>query len=287
MHVYSNNSITRVAGDPQVVKTIRRETIILNVSSVIMELYYNKDDLGYSIGLPVNLTINKAIHPKDAEKKVLKGMYCSLYPLDIDRDAEELFESFSSDTEIWRYMNYGPFVDANQYREFLTIATSKPNEYFYTIQNSNGRAVGVCSYLRIDCDNKSIEVGHLTFSKLMKKSVISSEALILMARHAFNVLGYRRYEWKCNVLNEPSINAAERLGFTFEGIHRQAVISKGRNRDTCWFSIIDSEWILLEKIYMDWLYSIDSQAIQSYSLSSKTKNKQSFPEFSIKMEEKK
>lgn len=252
-----------------------------------MELYYNKDDLGYSIGLPVNLTINKAIHPKDAEKKVLKGMYCTLHPLDIDRDAEELFESFSSDIEIWRYMNYGPFLDANEYREFLTIATSKPNEYFYTIQNSNGRAVGVCCYLRIDCDNKSIEVGHLTFSKLMKKSVVSTEALILMARHAFNVLGYRRYEWKCNVLNEPSINAAERLGFTFEGIHRQAVISKGRNRDTCWFSILDSEWILLEKIYMDWLYSIDSKAIQSYSLSSKTKKKQSFPEFSIKMEEKK
>lgn len=251
-----------------------------------MQLYYENDDLDHPIGLPVE-SLTKAFHPKDAENKVLIGKYCTLHPLNIDAHATELFDSFSLDTsnESWRYMNYGPFESVSQYKEFLTIATSKVNEYFYAIL-SNGRAVGVCSYLRIDCDNRSIEVGHLMFSKLMQRTIISTEALILMARHAFDDLKYRRYEWKCNVLNQPSINAAQRLGFTFEGIHRQAVISKGRNRDTAWFSILDSEWDLLQHIYSDWLASLDSHGIQAYSLSSKTVSKQRFPEFTITIEKK-
>ena len=256
-----------------------------------MELYYEIDDKGYPIGLPANNNpLEKAIHPKDEVNKILQGSYCILYPLQVDVHGAELFDSFSLDTsnEMWTYMNYGPFESVNQYKEFLTLATSKQNEYFYAIV-SNGRAIGVCCYLRIDCDNKSIEIGHLTFSKLMQRTIISTEALILMARHAFDVLGYRRYEWKCNVLNQPSINAAQRLGFTFEGIHRQAVISKGRNRDTAWFSILDSEWEILQHIYSDWLASLDSNGIQSYSLSSKTIsiNKQRFPEFTLTTIEKK
>jgi len=251
-----------------------------------MQLYYEVNDLGFPIGLPAVGSLNKAIHPKDAEDKILKGKHCILYPLNIDVHAPELFDSFSLDNEIWTYMNYGSFENISQYKEFLTIATSKLSEYFYAIVRSDGRAIGVCSYLRIDCDNRSIEVGHLTFSKLMQRTIISTEALILMARHAFDDLNYRRYEWKCNVLNQPSINAAQRLGFTFEGIHRQAVISKGRNRDTAWFSILDEEWGSLQHIYSDWLASLDSHGIQAYSLSSKTVSisKQRFPEFTLTIE---
>jgi RimJ/RimL family protein N-acetyltransferase len=113
--------------------------------------------------------------------------------------------------------------------------------------------VGIVSYLRIDPVNGSIEVGWVTWSPLMQRSAISTEAHYLLMKHAFEELGYRRYEWKCNALNGPSMKAAERLGFTYEGTFRQAVIVKGRNRDTAWFSMIDKEWPTLRSAFEAWL----------------------------------
>ena len=117
----------------------------------------------------------------------------------------------------------------------------------------SGQAVGVGGYLRIDPANGAIEVGHLLFSPLMQGTRIATEAMVLLMRRVFDELGYRRYEWKCDALNAPSRRAAERLGFTFEGVFRQAVVVKGRNRDSAWFSILDSEWPALKAAFERWL----------------------------------
>ena len=140
---------------------------------------------------------------------------------------------------------------------------------FYAIlDQATNRAVGVAGYLRIDPRNGSIEVGHLGYSPLLQRTPAATEAMYLMMARAFE-LGYRRYEWKCDSLNEPSRAAALRLGFVFEGIFRQAVVVKGRNRDTAWFSVIDSEWPALKAAFVNWLApdNFDEQGRQLARLS--------------------
>ena len=122
------------------------------------------------------------------------------------------------------------------------------------IDRATGQPVGVASYLRIDPAAGSIEVGHINFSPLAQRTSVATDAMFLMMRHAFG-LGYRRYEWKCDALNAPSRAAAERLGFTYEGLFRQATIYKGRSRDTAWYSILDREYPTLEGAYLAWLAS--------------------------------
>jgi RimJ/RimL family protein N-acetyltransferase len=124
--------------------------------------------------------------------------------------------------------------------------------FFAVVDAASGRAAGVASYLRIDPVNGVIEVGHLAFAPQLQRTRVATEAMYLMMKHAFS-LGYRRYEWKCDALNAPSRRAAERLGFTFEGVFRQAIVYKGRSRDTAWFSVIDSEWPVLETAFLAWL----------------------------------
>lgn len=131
-----------------------------------------------------------------------------------------------------------------------------PDTFFYAIiDNKTGLPVGVASYLRINANHGSIEVGNLHFSKSLQKTPAATEAMYLLMYYAFEELGYRRYEWKCNNLNVPSRKAAERLGFTFEGIFRQCNVFKGHNRDTAWFSIIDSEWPTIKTKLEKWLDS--------------------------------
>ena len=136
--------------------------------------------------------------------------------------------------------------------------------FFSVIDLASGRAVGVASYLRIDPANGVIEVGHIHFSPLMQGKPISTEAMYLMMRQVFDVLGYRRYEWKCDALNEPSCAAARRLGFLFEGTFRQATMYKGRNRDTAWFAILDREWPLAREAFEAWLApdNFDEEGVQ-------------------------
>jgi RimJ/RimL family protein N-acetyltransferase len=154
---------------------------------------------------------------------------------------------------MWTYLPYGPFDSLDTYRAWTDEISRRSDPLFFAIiDRASGRAVGLASYLRIDPAAGSIEVGHLLYSPLLQRTPAATEAMFLMMEGAFK-LGYRRYEWKCDVLNAPSRAAAQRLGFSFEGIFRQAVVVKARNRDTAWFSIIDTEWPALANAFQRWL----------------------------------
>ena len=201
----------------------------------------------------------------------LEGQYCRVVPLDVEAHVADLFEAFGLDEEgsNWTYLPYGPFADFESYKTWLISISAEKDPLFYSIVDiRTSKAVGVASYLRIDPNNGSIEVGHLNFSPLLQRSIAATEAMFLMMQYAFD-LGYRRYEWKCNAANEPSMKAAKRLGFRYEGTFRQSAIVKGRNRDTAWFSIIDGEWASLKAAFEHWLHphNFDEKGIQKTCLS--------------------
>jgi RimJ/RimL family protein N-acetyltransferase len=188
----------------------------------------------------------------------MQGRFCRLEALDPARHAESLHEAnrLDADGRNWTYLFYGPFDRFAEYRAWAEAASRRDDPLFYAIvDQKTGLATGVASYLRIDAASGAIEVGHLNFSALLQRTPAATEAMYLMMRRAFDGLGYRRYEWKCDALNAPSRAAAARLGFRFEGIHRQAVIYKGRSRDTAWFSILDHEWPALRAGFERWLSS--------------------------------
>lgn len=208
------------------------------------------NELGQEIGFPVPHWQARLIPPRVE----LIGQYCRLEPLRLQH-AADLFASYAADQEqrIWTYLPYGPFVDLANFSTWLNQQATRQDPLFYSVIDKTGKAVGVASYLRIDPTNGVIEVGHINFSPALQRTQASTEAMYLMMRHVFDDLGYRRYEWKCDALNRPSRQAAKRLGFSFEGIFRQATVYKGRNRDTAWFSILDSEWPALKQKFEVWL----------------------------------
>ncbi len=186
----------------------------------------------------------------------LQGAFCHLEPLDVARHASDLYEAYRSATDgrDWTYMFVGPFKDEGEYRQYAEkAARSTDPKHYAVIDNVLGKAVGTLALMRVDPGNGAIEVGNVAFSPLLKQKPASTEAQFLLMQYVFDVLQYRRYEWKCDSLNAPSRKAADRLGFTFEGVFRQAVIYKGRSRDTAWFSIIDSEWPALKATFLAWL----------------------------------
>ena len=175
----------------------------------------------------------------------MAGRFCRVEPLDADRHAAGLHAANSVDRDgrMWTYLPFGPYPDLAAYVAASRAAASSSERLTYAIVDSaTGKAVGVASYLNINRATGSIEVGALAYSPALQRTPASTEAMFLMMRRVFDVLGYRRYEWKCNALNAPSRAAAERLGFRYEGLFRQAVVVKGRNRDTAWFAITDSDW---------------------------------------------
>jgi len=185
----------------------------------------------------------------------MSGAYCRLEPLDAARHAADLFEANRRDADgrMWTYLAYGPFDTLDAYRSWAErMAASDDPLFFAVVDTASGRAAGVASYLRIDPPNGAIEVGHIAYSPALQRTRASTEAMYLMMRRAFT-LGYRRYEWKCDALNASSRAAAERLGFSFEGIFRQATVYKGRNRDTAWYAAIDRDWPRLERVFTRWL----------------------------------
>lgn len=187
---------------------------------------------------------------------VLQGRTCRLEPLSVMAHADSLYGAFCAQTDAsdWTYLFVGPFADADSYRHYLqAAAASEDPQHWAVIDQASGNAVGTLSLMRIDPVHGAIEVGNVTFSPLMKRTPVSTEAQYLLMKWVFDELGYRRYEWKCDALNAPSREAARRLGFSFEGIFRQAVIYKGRSRDTAWFSIIDSEWPARRAAFERWL----------------------------------
>ncbi|MEL6423216.1 MAG: GNAT family protein, partial [Pseudomonadota bacterium] len=158
------------------------------------------------------------------------------------------------------------------YRAWVEAVAGRSDPMFFTvIERASQRAMGVASYLRIDPENGSIEVGHIHFSPLLQRNPAGTEALYLMMRQAFE-LGYRRFEWKCNALNERSRHAAQRLGLSYEGVFRHATIAKGRNRDTAWYAAVDSEWPRLQAAYDTWLAAenFDDDGRQRVALSALT-----------------
>jgi RimJ/RimL family protein N-acetyltransferase len=192
----------------------------------------------------------------------LDGTWARLERLDPDRHARALHDASALDTEgrNWTYLPVGPFATFDDYDRWLRAVAVAADPYFFAVlDRATGQPVGVASYLRIDPAAGAIEVGHINFSPRAQRTSVATEAMFLMMRHAF-ALGYRRYEWKCDALNAPSRVAAERLGFTYEGLFRQATIYKGRSRDTAWYSILDREFPALERAYLAWLAAANRTA---------------------------
>lgn len=185
--------------------------------------------------------------------KDLVGNYCYLKRLDCLRDAKQLFMAFSLQADNWDFLPYGAFENLSDFTKWLHQNCTGKDPFFYTIFNKKNQALGMASYLRMSPEMGVIEVGHIHFSAILQKTTAATEAMYLLARHIFEDLGYRRYEWKCNNLNENSKKAALRLGFQLEGVFRQSAIYKGRNRDTAWFSILDKEWSNQKKKFENWL----------------------------------
>ena len=212
--------------------------------------------------------------PSHPQRKVMTGRYCRLEPLEVDIHAKSLWSANAMDTEgkSWTYLPYGPFDSFNSYQSWLTEECLRNDPMFFAIIDpKRNAAVGVASYLRIQPKLGSIEVGHLHFSNHLQRTPASTEAMYLMMANVFE-LGYRRYEWKCNDQNMPSRLAAQRLGFSFEGIFRQAGIVKGHNRDTAWFAAMDHEWPAICTAMQTWLNptNFDDDGNQKSSLSSLT-----------------
>ena len=190
--------------------------------------------------------------PARPEGAVLEGRHVTLEPLS-RAHLSDLHGANLQDDRIWDYLPYGPFPSEAAYGEWLDWAAAADDPRFYAIRpHATGRAEGVASYLRISPESGSIEVGHINYAAPLQRTVAATEAMYLMMRWAFEA-GYRRYEWKCNALNRASRRAAERLGFSFEGVFRQATVIKGRNRDTAWFAAIDGEWPALSRAFEIWL----------------------------------
>lgn len=183
--------------------------------------------------------------------QVLQGTFVRLEPIDPDRHSADLWAQIKGHDHLWDYLYEPVPQDLATFRDTLRVSAAKPDWHGYAICTDAG-ALGYAFYLNIVPAMGSIEVGNINFSPALQQTPAASEAMFLMMRTAFE-LGYRRYEWKCNALNQPSRRAAQRLGFSWEGIFRQHLIVKGRNRDTAWLAMTDSDWPQIRAAFESWL----------------------------------
>lgn len=212
--------------------------------------------------------------PPRPPRRAMAGRYCTVEPLSASLQAVDLHRANAADPSIWDYLPYGPFDSPGAYQRWVREMEGSDDPMFFAVRaKGSGRAVGVMSYLRIAPEAGSIELGHINFSSELQRTAAATEAMTLMIGWAFEA-GYRRFEWKCNALNRASRRAAERLGLSFEGVFRQATVSKGRNRDTAWFAAIDSEWPALKAAYAAWLApeNFDGAGCQILSLGELTRD---------------
>ena len=224
------------------------------------------NELGQPIGDPVP-AFEGARPPALA---TLEGRFCRLEKLAVAH-SRDLFEALQADESgaLWTYLSESPPVDLGEMTAWVERVSDKADPAFYAlIERSSGRCLGRAAYMRIAPAAGSIEVGSILYSPGLQRTPVATEAMYLMMQHAFDALGYRRYEWKCDSLNEPSRRAAERLGFTYEGIFRQALVYKGRNRDTAWYAIIDQDWPAIRQGFQAWFdpANFDESGRQKHSL---------------------
>ncbi len=211
----------------------------------------HKNALGQPIGAPLDVTLPRPCPPRTP----MVGRAVTLVPLDPAAHAQALYDAFVADADnrIWTYLPYGPFTSLADFRAWVDKTCTTDDPLFHTVLDGSGTPVGVATYLRIDPGAGVIEVGHINFSPALQRTAMSTETMFLMMSRVFDELGYRRYEWKCDALNAPSVSAAKRLGFTYEGTFRQATHYKGRNRDTAWFAVIDKDWPAIRAEFVRWL----------------------------------
>jgi RimJ/RimL family protein N-acetyltransferase len=219
-------------------------------------------------GLPLGPTVD----PTPAQEPgpaTLNGQYGTVTRLSATRDGDSLWQHLRGHDDVWTYLPVGPFAEQKDFAEWLDERERSTRPYyFYSILDPNGRAVGLASLMEIRPAHRVIEVGHILYSPILQRTPLGTEVQYLLMRYAFETLGYRRYEWKCNALNAPSRRAALRYGFVFEGVFRQHMIVKGRSRDTAWYSIVDSEWPARKAAFERWLQpgNFDSKGQQKESL---------------------
>ena len=212
--------------------------------------------------------------PERPSRTVLDGRYCRVEPLHAARHAADLFAANALDVDGagWTYLTSGPFANFAEYQAWIEKVSVSDDPLFHAlIDLRTQKAVGVAAYMRIDPAHGVVEIGSLRFSPLMQRTPVATEAMYLMMQRVF-ALGYRRYEWKCDTHNAPSRAAAQRLGFSYEGVFRQASVYKGRSRDTAWYAMIDSEWPELDRAFRRWLdpANFDAQGRQRERLSDLT-----------------
>jgi RimJ/RimL family protein N-acetyltransferase len=195
--------------------------------------------------------------PPPPARTVLRGRYVVIRPLEPDADTDALYAAShppGGDRSIWTYLPTGPYESPSAMREALAAQAASDDPLFFTLAPLPGeRAGGIASYLRIAPEHGVIEIGHIWFGTAMQRTIAATESIYLLARRAFDELGYRRLEWKCNALNAASRRAADRFGFTFEGVFRNHMVVKGRNRDTAWYAIIDEDWPHIRAGFERWL----------------------------------
>lgn len=221
--------------------------------------------------LPVGDQVDFRPVPRPGRES-LRGEHILLRPLNADGDAGPLYaESHPPDGDpaVWTYLPDGPYQSEAHLRRMLAWAqTSEDPLYFALVRLPEERPAGMACYLRITPEFGVIEIGHIWFGATLRRTTAATEAIFVLARHAFDDLGYRRLEWKCNALNAPSRRAAERFGFTFEGVFRKHMVVKGHSRDTAWYSITDDEWPPIRAGFERWLdaENFDENGVQRRSL---------------------
>jgi len=203
-------------------------------------------------GRPVGVKVD-ATPARGPDAVVLEGRFGRVEKLDAGRHGAALWRALNGENATWAYMGYGPFADEAAFAAWLAERPKLEDPYSYAIVAPDGRAIGIATLMEIRPAMRVIEVGNIVYTPALQRTPLATEAQYLLARYVFETLGNRRYEWKCNALNAPSRRAAERFGFTFEGLFRQHQIVKGRNRDTAWFSMLDTEWPMRKAAFERWL----------------------------------
>ena len=207
--------------------------------------------------LPVGAPVEPLPSGRAPGREPLQGTHVRLEPVDVVAHASSLYalsHARPEDAVLWTYLPYGPFAGQGAFERWLMEqARSSDPLFFAVVEEQSGQASGMASYLNIVPVHGSIEIGHIWFAPPLRKTRAATDAIYLMSRHVFDHLGYRRLEWKCNALNEASMRAARRFGFTYEGTFRQHMVVKGRNRDTAWFALLDGEWPAVRAAFERWL----------------------------------